>query len=361
MARYPSVVKSRINVDLKPLASGLAGGPEEVQNPASSAQGETTDELAQTQAEKAGQQYAPSQPNYPHYKQPGFWSRALNPEGAANIDRMNNASSMAEANNAASLNSAQKLAEFNANLNSFVTKAVRDGHMTPDEAKQFRDSYVGEQLNSQQANNLLTGSRRQLLEQEPEVGYASEKAKLMRPGVENRQIESTTQAQNIKNEFLPQREPAEIENLKAHSSYLGQETQQKGLLFPFEQEKAKNAAIGSGIIRVPANEVVGNLPSSISNRPINWFSVTPEQKEIQGGLQMQPDPKDPSKMAPIFQPTKPSQAPFMSPLGTLNNLQRPTSGTEQTGTSTTDPYEYRTDPTTGKMQRRPRNPSLITR
>ena len=383
MPRYPALVHNKSRIDLSSLGAALAGRtgglikPDAIdKNIPDSAEGET----AEMEADKTGvtNDYKPGyggnsliQPKgYPKYNQPGFLRRWLDPSGARQVDDMNFKSSMQEVEDQAAseridqtFNNQKALAEHKFKMEGALNKMINDGQMTSEQAKTLQNHYNNIQLDKSEFESLKTKQDLARMQDEPEVYDANARAILATPGSENRYRDANTATSTAKLRFIPREEEANIGATLEGTRASKQRTDQLIEEQPYNVERAKNLGLQSGMIRIPGGEVVGNPLSSVNGAPVNYFGVTPEIKQDPGGLSIQPDVNDPSKMVPQFRPPMAARPPSLAPLGTLNRLALPSnSGNTNTistpsitPTHSDDTFDYGIDPTTGMKVKRLRN------
>lgn len=347
----------KINIDGGAIAAALAGGPEADGNQEmGSAEGETADELAQTQAEKAGGPNAIARPvNYPHYKEPGFWSRLANPQGANQAAQFNNRSAMQQAEDNSIMNRMDlstanelKVKQFDLDQQATARVLARKGY-SPDAIKQIIASDEGASINNAQAANLRSGLGRMYVEEEPDSVYAGIKAEDNKQGYINRHIGMQTATGNAELPFVAPKSQALIDATT-------QRTREATAGEAYNLNKLKNDSIWSSVRPFSSGMLLGDIPSVVDSRPTRAYGITPEVRATPGYSTLEKNPETGGSSL-VTVPGTQAQPPSLVPYGDINGLTRrpDTSGKSNSSGMPSLPagldpnlYEAGIDPATGK-------------
>jgi hypothetical protein len=275
MPRYPEPRRPRI--DLGPLISAFSGSPE-LATPAA-------DPNAANAASGAG-----AATNYPQFKRPGFFDRMVNPRISSDVARMNFESQLQQIQDQQALSriNAQADSQIKVDNNKYLMDSARNvlqrRGFTPEQIESIIQETGSEAVNRSKFARMQSEQDVMLGENEPEVLYGNTKAQLRAPGIANSNTEARTQAQQIDNQTLAPMNQANLDFLKSRNASLQQETQQRGLRFPHEQEILGNQAFQSQMIHLQPGGIYGNIPQSLPNgQRINFQGVMPAQRAEPGG------------------------------------------------------------------------------
>jgi hypothetical protein len=273
MPRYPEPRRPRI--DLGPLISAFSGGPELA--------------TPEANAGNAGN-VASGAANYPTFKRPGFFDRMVNPGLSSDVAKLNFQSQLQQVADQQALGriDASANSQIKVDNNKYLMDSARNvlqrRGFTPEQIESIIQETGNEAVNRSKFARMQSEQDVMLGENEPEVLYGNTKAQLRAPGVVNSNTEARTQAQQIDNQTLAPMNQANLDFLKSRNASLQQETQQRGLRFPHEQEILGNQAFQSQMVHLQPGGIYGNIPQSLPNgQRINFQGVMPAQRAEPGG------------------------------------------------------------------------------
>jgi len=272
------------NIDLSFLAGAMAGSPELKSTPSNSQNSMMMADASGASDMGSGYKPAGSRVEYPQYERPSFAQRMFNPQGANNADRFNAQSQLSQSESATSFNNQIAAREHELTLQSMREVLKREG-LTPEQIEKAVAATSATRVNRAQTGELQSATELDTNINQPSAYKDSYLADLAKQGVNNRVGNANAATTEAQIPFIADKSQAEINNMRALTDSTNQKVELGDMTMPYDVEQAKNAAMQSGIIKLPQSTMVGNLPEGPS-----YFNITGEQHSVPGSQTTFTDP-----------------------------------------------------------------------